>query len=348
MTHIDEGTIHAWIDGALDATQSRAVEVHVAECATCAAAVAEARGFVAGASRILTALDDVPAGVVPKRLVPPASPAVPRRQWRASPWVTGIAAALVLAVGITTWRSGVINTLPQGESVRGAPDVAPTVPAAPPVEAARALADTSRTKSAVANEPQVRMAVVQPQRRSAAESRTVEAAAPPPSASAGLAKSEAEAAGVRPQPSPKLDFRAADMAAPAPSPSARERAMVEDAAVQRLAGCYRMDQELRLTRQLAGQVLGGAVGGVGGAKGAARVRAEVPAAAAAAREYASPGVLLRLDTAQKAMGYVVRATRSDSTIGWWSRVGDDSARVDLLSGASITVGARNRVSCPEP
>ena len=64
--HLDEGTIHAWLDGALDAEEAARVERHSAECATCAAAVAEARGLVAGASRILTALDGVPGGIVPK------------------------------------------------------------------------------------------------------------------------------------------------------------------------------------------------------------------------------------------------------------------------------------------
>ena len=66
MQHIEEGTIYAWLDGALDAEESARVEQHVAECAACASAVAEARGLVAGASRILAALDDVPSGVLPR------------------------------------------------------------------------------------------------------------------------------------------------------------------------------------------------------------------------------------------------------------------------------------------
>ena len=66
MQHLDEGTIHAWLDGALDAEESARVEQHAAECATCAAAVAEARGLIAGASRLLSALDSVPGGVIPR------------------------------------------------------------------------------------------------------------------------------------------------------------------------------------------------------------------------------------------------------------------------------------------
>ena len=33
MEHLDEGTAHAWLDGALSAEESARVEAHVAECA---------------------------------------------------------------------------------------------------------------------------------------------------------------------------------------------------------------------------------------------------------------------------------------------------------------------------
>ena len=65
MQHPDEGTIHAWLDGALSPAEARAFEDHVAGCAECEAAVAAARGLLAASSRILSALDNVPAGVVP-------------------------------------------------------------------------------------------------------------------------------------------------------------------------------------------------------------------------------------------------------------------------------------------
>jgi len=65
MQHPDEGTIHSWLDGALPAEDAASLESHVATCQSCAAAVAEARGFIAASSRILTALDDVPRGVLP-------------------------------------------------------------------------------------------------------------------------------------------------------------------------------------------------------------------------------------------------------------------------------------------
>ena len=57
MQHLDEGTIHAWLDGQLPGEEALAVEAHVAECRQCADAVAEARGLLAASSRILAASD---------------------------------------------------------------------------------------------------------------------------------------------------------------------------------------------------------------------------------------------------------------------------------------------------
>lgn len=98
MQHPDEGMIHSWLDGALSAEEATQMESHVATCPSCATAVAEARGFIAASSRILTALDDVPRGVVP---------AVPARKrdlrvlWRAA------AAMLVVAGGsLVVMREG--------------------------------------------------------------------------------------------------------------------------------------------------------------------------------------------------------------------------------------------------
>ena len=90
MQHLDEGTIHSWLDGALSADEAARVEAHVKDCAQCQAAVAEARGFIAASSRILTALDNAPRGVIPA--------AAPRKRidpivWRAA------ATVLVVAVG---------------------------------------------------------------------------------------------------------------------------------------------------------------------------------------------------------------------------------------------------------
>jgi hypothetical protein len=91
MQHLDERTIHSWLDGALSADEAARVEAHVKECPQCAAAVAEARGFIAASSRILTALDNAPRGVIPV--------AAPRK--RIDPLVWRIAATVMIVAAGT-------------------------------------------------------------------------------------------------------------------------------------------------------------------------------------------------------------------------------------------------------
>ncbi len=95
MQHLDEGTVHAWLDGALPANEAASVEAHVATCAECSALVAEARGLIAGSSRIVSTLDVVRGDVVPK----PKQPS--RALWtrlHLSPSRAALAATLLIAV----------------------------------------------------------------------------------------------------------------------------------------------------------------------------------------------------------------------------------------------------------
>jgi hypothetical protein len=109
MQHLDEGTIHALLDGALPPAEREAAEAHVARCERCTAAVAEARGFIAASSRILTALDAVPGGVLPAAR---AAVRAPARFTISRAW---IAAAAVLMLSTAT-----------AIAIRPRPDAAPT------------------------------------------------------------------------------------------------------------------------------------------------------------------------------------------------------------------------------
>lgn len=100
MQHLDEGLAHAWIDGARPSDESVRIESHVAECAECAALVADARGVVAGASRIVASLDVARGNVVPGKPVAGKS-ARPRSVWTAlhlTPARAALAATLMIAV----------------------------------------------------------------------------------------------------------------------------------------------------------------------------------------------------------------------------------------------------------
>lgn len=98
MQHLDEGTIHSWLDGELSAAESAQVDAHVAECPQCAAAVAEARGFIAASSRILTALDHAPRGVLPV--------AAPIKRGNRAIWRVAAAVAVVGAGTLVVFRGG--------------------------------------------------------------------------------------------------------------------------------------------------------------------------------------------------------------------------------------------------
>jgi hypothetical protein len=372
MQHLDEGTIHAWLDGALDPAQSAEIESHIGQCARCSAAVAEARGLVAGASRILNALDDVPANVVPKRA--PIAPV--RRQWRAAPWVTAIAAGLVLAIGLSQLgeNSGQ-RALVSSESI---PAAAPAVVAdtlargvvtaeAPPVSAAtgatrtanagaplgrvaaRDQATEGRDSTSARSEPKALsdVATRDARRKDAAEETQLRA-----SAGAGAATQIAPAAptqSVQDLASQRLQSAPAQQkmeqvtvtAAPERAAASFERAANAVADV-RLAGCYRIEP-------LAKRMSVGAVQKAAGAVG----RAAAPSAAAersTASRFAAPVPpdIIRLDTTRHSLGFVVREARSDSSVGTWRTVVGDSARADLLAAGLFTFALKDRIACPEP
>src|SRR6266702_7658635 len=55
MSHVDEGTLHAYLDGELPTVERAAVERHIAECATCRANLAEERALLERATALLGA-----------------------------------------------------------------------------------------------------------------------------------------------------------------------------------------------------------------------------------------------------------------------------------------------------
>ena len=142
MQHPDEGTIHAWLDGALSTEESAALESHVAACADCSTAVAEARGLVAASSRIVSALDVVPGGVIPARK--PVS-----RPWYTSTQLRAAAAVLFIAgTSAILYRSRGEESLPD-LSQRVMSDQALPVPAQ--AESDAAVPEQTAAAGAAAN-----------------------------------------------------------------------------------------------------------------------------------------------------------------------------------------------------
>jgi len=163
--HLDEGTIHAWLDGALDAEEASRVEQHAAECAACAASIAEARGLVAGASRILTALDGVSAGIVPKA----AASGGPRSRRTRSLWTTlrltparaAAAAIVVVAAGTALVLHNAPNAARSAVKLATYPaDSVMTIQPAAPMMAPHAAPDTTPANRVLPSPTASRRAVV--------------------------------------------------------------------------------------------------------------------------------------------------------------------------------------------
>jgi len=125
MPHPDEGLIHAWLDGELDAGEAARVEALVASDPEWAATAAEARGLLAASTRIVGSLDRVPANVIPKPAAAQRSAIVGR------PWLLRAAAILVLIGGsaVVLNRASIDGgdiTIPLKQ-----PAAAPVTPSAP-------------------------------------------------------------------------------------------------------------------------------------------------------------------------------------------------------------------------
>lgn len=333
MSHLDEGTIHAWLDGALSADEAKSVEAHVHACQMCSAAVAEARGLVAASSRILGALDEVPGNVIPA-----GSRAAPvkkeKRMWRAAPWVTGIAA--VLMAGVVLRTSDVSR-----EATAPGPVAAPT---AAVEEAAQAMpVDTVKPRAEIAaSEPQRAVGPATASAPTAARSRPGSAVS-----GAGAASAERRVAAAPPSPSapaappPSADAR--DMAAKSEArefaaPVAMDDRRVLDAAAEfrHLSGCYTVSRAEGMSGGVAGAV-------TAQSEPRARLRQGMPSAAA--RDAGNLVLrVIRLDTLPGTSGYIVRTEPSDSAIGSWTPVGNDTARVSI-GALMVLVSQANRVQC---
>ena len=104
MSHVDDGTLNALVDGELDVHQRAAVELHLAACGDCARRVAEATALAQQVTSLLTTLD---VSVPPVRTMPapmPTEAPVSRPPARRSPITLrrlAMAASVLLVAGVS-------------------------------------------------------------------------------------------------------------------------------------------------------------------------------------------------------------------------------------------------------
>ena len=115
MSHVDEGTLHAYLDGELPSDERTALEGHLGQCAICRATLAEERALLERASALLGSARPV------ERAAPPFEQL--RRKPTRSPWQVRMPFA---------WAASIAVALGIGYFFRNPEQRAPSVAAAPP------------------------------------------------------------------------------------------------------------------------------------------------------------------------------------------------------------------------
>jgi Putative zinc-finger len=153
MSHVDDGALHAYLDGELSPVERERVEAHLADCSACRARLDEERGLVERASQLLGLAQP------PERAAPPPLHQLrqPRLVWRLR-MPLAWAATVVVAVGFGyvlgggTYRGG---PSPTSESIRSVTASGTAESSAVPVEVAVAehaerqrAADAPRARAA--------------------------------------------------------------------------------------------------------------------------------------------------------------------------------------------------------
>jgi anti-sigma factor RsiW len=177
MSHLDEGTLHALLDGELDLAEVSEIQLHLGSCVACGSRLQEVRQVLAEADRLVGTME-VPAQASPpppqrpgSRPTPP-SLSQPRDpgSWDEAPvllvpdpidstawrkrWVRGIGIAAALAVVVAGGRL-IGDALKPGHPVLPDRDLTTSTPAVPPAVASSE--ETRRPQPAVATRDRARV-----------------------------------------------------------------------------------------------------------------------------------------------------------------------------------------------
>lgn len=317
MSHPDEGLIHAWLDGELDAAEAARIAGLVQSDPAWAAAAAEARGFIAATSRIVRALDDVPANVIPaaRTAVPPSEPKViplaPKH--RGTPWWALRAAAVLVVVAgtVVVMRDGtpeVVEAVPEvAEStddlkdsavapLLSAPTAAAPAPASAPAPAPQLRNDAASRRASVGEADAARQLAVESKAKEAEIAKlSVTAAAPPALPQPAGAATAAVGAGSAPASERRaLGFAAKSMDQASPSEQCFREQVVSGA--RELGAMHRVRVAADSTARAANETL----------RARARVEASADLAPSASRSLRVHGDTLIIIGAE---GLTVRALR---------------------------------------
>ncbi len=124
MSHVDDGTLHAYLDGELTTVESGRLDAHLAECQPCRARLEEERALIERASKLLSrALPPTP-----ERAAPPLHQLRQPRETRRLRTSLAWAATVLLAVGLGWFLRGPTTAFRVGASDSRLDSAAPTQP----------------------------------------------------------------------------------------------------------------------------------------------------------------------------------------------------------------------------
>ncbi len=224
MSHLEEGVLHAMLDGEVESAELKGIEAHLAACGVCATRLEEARRFRDEAFAMITALDEQPAvaRVVPAPVAAAADRPPRTRGWRRLPaWAPGLA-----------WAATIVAAVGLGWSLQaGEPEAPPTISPGEVVAVAQPSANQALPAAPEVGPEQSRTAERRDRERPAAKAPTETATTSPAPAPAPTARPEVaaevalaaaaqdEAAGLG---DVKADSRLARKSLAAPAPASAE------------------------------------------------------------------------------------------------------------------------------
>jgi anti-sigma factor RsiW len=125
---VDDGTLHAYLDGELSPTEAQGVEAHLAQCPGCQGRLEEERAVITRAGELLA------VAAPPDRELPPfraGDPKPPARAWWRVRQPLAWAATIVLALGIGNYLGRGVKQVGKSETAADAEPVHPGALEAP-------------------------------------------------------------------------------------------------------------------------------------------------------------------------------------------------------------------------
>jgi len=170
MSHLEEGLLHALLDGEIPSAELPPIQAHLAACAECRARLEEQRQFRAEADGLVEMVEAPALGSGEGTDVPARRPTRMRtgRRWREFAWAASLVAATGLGYAARGWRAPLaFPSEPLTQSAVKAESVGkvafPPLPASP---TASTIADRVETRDRGASGPSRKLAAAPMKERS--------------------------------------------------------------------------------------------------------------------------------------------------------------------------------------